>query len=98
MAGVTAIHDALSHVDASPGHVGPVVHISHPAHRSAMNAHPYFQLRMTSQRLARLHRTSDGRVWGGGKRQRHSVSGRQPDQFSCSFRGPEGIGVANDLV
>src|SRR5437870_9976910 len=53
---------------------------------------------MTSQRLASLHRASDWRVWSGGKREGHSVSGRQPDQFSSGFRGAKGTGVANDLI
>ena len=96
--GVTAIHDALGHVDASPGDVGPVVHIGHPTHRSAMNAHPHFEFRMTPQRLAGLHRASDWRIRSGGKSERHSVSGRQPDQFSGRFRGAESIGVADDLI
>ena len=98
MAGVTTIHDALGHVDASPGDVGPVVHIGHPSYRSAMNAHPYLQFRMTSQLLAGLHRASDWRIRSGGKGERHSVSSRQPDQFSGGFRGAERIGAANDLI
>ena len=98
VSGIAAIHHALGHVHASPGHVGPVVHIGHPTHGSAMDAHPHFEFRMTPQRLAGLHRASDWRIRSGGKSERHSVSGRQPDQFSGRFRGAESIGVADDLI
>ena len=98
VSGVAAIHHALGHVHASPGHVGPVVHIGHPTHGSAMDAHPHFEFRMIPQRLAGLHRASDWRIRSGGKRKRHSVSGRQPNQFSGRFRGAKSIGVADDLI
>ena len=44
MAGVTAIHHSLGHIDAGSGHVGPAVHIDYTANRSAVCAHPQSQL------------------------------------------------------
>jgi hypothetical protein len=44
MAGVTAIHHPLGHIDSGSGHVGAPVHIDYTANRSAVRAHPQSQL------------------------------------------------------
>src|SRR4030095_8123082 len=40
VAGVSAIHHPLRHVEASTGEIGMTIYIYHPAHRTAVHPHP----------------------------------------------------------
>ena len=56
MSGVAAIHHPLRHVDPSAGEIGVIVHIDHPAHRTAVHAHPKLQARMLLERTTDFNR------------------------------------------
>ena len=51
MSGIPAIHDALRHVNSSPGEIGLIVHIRDWIDRATVNAHAYFKFRVALQRL-----------------------------------------------
>ena len=79
--GIAAIHDPLRHVDARPGDIGPPVYIGHLADRSAVNAHPHCDLRMTLERLCDLERALRRLFGAVAKDQCHSIAGRKPHQL-----------------
>jgi hypothetical protein len=54
VSGISAGHDPLRHVQASTGEIGATIHVSHAAHRTAMNAHAQLQARMVLARAADL--------------------------------------------
>ena len=73
VAGITAIHYPLRHVDSGPGHVCPIVDILNQIDWAAMDSHPQLQLRMILQRVCDLERALRRRFGAIAKNQRHSV-------------------------
>ena len=56
VSGVAAIHHPLRHVDAGPGDIDAPAHVSHLAHRSAVNAHTHRKFRVLEKRFGNLER------------------------------------------
>ena len=79
--GVAAIHHPLRHVDAGPGDIGPPAHVSHLAHRPAVNAHAHRKFRMLLQRFGNLERTPGRFFRAVVEDQRHPIAGRQPNEL-----------------
>src|SRR6266566_3147102 len=75
MPGITAIHDALRHVDPRSGDVRLVVNIGDLIHWAAVHSHPQLDMRMPFlQRSADLERTSHRLFRTLEKQERHPVS------------------------
>src|SRR5947207_866006 len=98
MARVAAIHHPLRHVDSRSRYVRAVVNIDNPAYWTAMDTHPHAQFRMTLKPLADFQSTLNRCIRGGGKCERHPVSGWQADQFAGRFRNTEGFSGSDDLI
>src|SRR4026207_378538 len=54
VSGIAAIHYPARHVDSGAGNIGPPTHISHLAHRSAVNSHADRNLRVLFERFGNL--------------------------------------------
>ena len=74
--GVAAIHDPLRHVDSGSGDIGASAHVSHFAHRSAVNAHPHRKFRVLEERFGNLECAPGRFLRAAAKHQRHPVAGR----------------------
>src|SRR5438128_11651904 len=98
MPGIAAIQDALCHVDPRSRNVCLVVNIGDLIHWAAVHSHPKLDMRMLLQCSADLERTSHRLFRTVEEKERHSVSGRHPDQFTFCFGGPKLVRVSHDLI
>src|SRR5215472_11488369 len=89
MPGITAIHNALRHVDSRSRDVRLVINIDDLIDWAAVHSHPQLDMRMLLQRFANLEGTSHRLFRTVEEKERHPVSGRHPDQFTFCFGGPE---------
>ncbi len=95
---IPAIHHPLRQVDAGAGHVRAIIHIGNLIDGSALHPHAQRQLRFAPQRLRNLQSATHRRVGTGEKSQRHSIAGRQANQFSHRLRDPELFRAAHNLI
>ncbi len=79
--GITAIHHALRHVNASAGQVGPPVHVRHLADRAAVDPHAHRKLGMFLERFGNLERAPGRLLRALAKDERHAIAGREPDEL-----------------
>jgi hypothetical protein len=86
VAGITAIHHPLGHVDARAGNIGAAVHIGHFAHRPAVNSHPHRYLRVGLERLRNLERALRRFLRTIAKDQRHPVARWQSHELLVGRR------------
>ena len=83
VAGIAAIHHPLGQVIRRRLHCGAGC-IKDFIDRAAVNAHAHWQLRIVSKFAADFLRATHRRVHAGKKRQHHSVTGRQANQFTSA--------------
>ena len=98
MPGITAIQDALRHVDPSSRNVRLVINIGDLIHWAAVHSHPQLDMRMLLQCSADLERTSHWLFRTLEKQERHPVSAWYPDEFAGCFSGPKTFGASYDLI
>jgi hypothetical protein len=63
-----------------------------------MHSHSQLNLRISLQGLADFHRAFHRRFRAVGKHQRHSITGREPDQFASRFGFAEMRCVPDELI
>ena len=97
VAGIAAIHHALSNVDSGSGNVRLLVEIGHLVDRTAVNTHADAKFRMIPQRVGNLNRAKNWR-FQVAKDERAAVTGRQTEEFSFGFGGAKLVGSAHDLA
>ena len=85
MSSVPAIHHPLRNVEASTGEIGVTIHIYHPAHRTAVDAHSNLQAWMRLERATDFNRALRRRFLTGVEDQRHAVAGWNFYQSTRSF-------------
>src|SRR5215813_11862953 len=98
MASVRAVHDAPSDINSGACDTAALVDVGNRIDGSAVDSHANMDVRMTAQRLTEFERTLDRRLRIREKDQRHSVAGRDSDQFLCCFARPEMGSFPNDLI
>ena len=96
MSGIAAIHHPLGDVNSSAGNVRLLIEIGDLVNRSAVNAHPHFQFRMTLERFADFQSAENRRLGAVAKNQRAAVTRRQAEQFAFCFGLFELLGAANE--
>jgi hypothetical protein len=95
---ITAIHNALRHVDPWSRDIRLVINIGDLVHWAAVHSHPQLDVRMLLQRFADLERTSHRLFRTVEEQERHPVSAWYPDEFAGCFCHPKTFGVSHDLV
>ena len=98
MTGVSAVHDALRHVDPAAGDVGPIIHIRYGTDGAAVNAHTHPQIGTTFQGPGYFQRALHWRIRRRRKNQRHAITGWNTGELTCRFGGSERLGAAHNLV
>ena len=98
VAGITAIHNALGHVDSRAGNVRTLIHVDYVADGPAVDAHAQLQLGVFDVRSRNFESAFHRLFRAGVEDQRHAIAGRNFLQPPGRFRFPGLIGVANDLV
>jgi hypothetical protein len=95
VAGIAAIHHALSNVDSGSGNVRLLVEIGHFVDRTAVNSHANTKFRMIPERVANLNRAKNWR-FQVAKDKRAAVTGWQTEELSFGFGSTKLVGSAHD--
>src|SRR5947208_12363603 len=85
VSGISTSHHSLRHVKAGPREIGVIIHIYHPADRSAVHAHSNLQAWMLLESATDFNRTLRRRFLTGVEDQRHAVAGWNFYQPTRSF-------------
>jgi hypothetical protein len=95
---ITAIHNALRHVDPWSRHIRLIINIGDLVHWAAVHSHPQLDVRVLLQCSADLERTSHRLFRTVEEKKRHPITGRHPSEFARAFRRPKTFGTPHDLI
>src|SRR4051794_2462609 len=107
MAGIAAVHDALSHVYSRAGYVPLLVHVAHPADGPTMNTHANGDSGLIFKRGADFKSRLDSSFWLIKENENHSIPGGHADKLprlfsaaktACAFHHPGKLTHYLDLL
>jgi hypothetical protein len=98
VAGITTIQYPLRYVHPRSGDTCFVVNILHSINWATVNSHPHLNVRMLMQGSANLESTSHRFLGTAKEKERHAITGRQPDEFPACFRRTKAFCASHDLI